>query len=131
MNELESSFCAPSPDLSNVIAVAECLYKAAKAPATIKAFDSDLACFRTFATQNHLPYLPSDVETVVLYVSSLAAADPPMAYATIRQRLAGNPRANSRHRIFVAYPGTWSDRTGDSSIPFIINNLLSQTARKL
>ncbi len=87
MHELESSLCAPSPDLSGVIAAAERFYKAAKAPATIRAFNSDLASFHAFCDYNNLPYLPSSVETVVLYVSSLAAADRPMSYATIRRRL--------------------------------------------
>jgi len=87
MQELQSYFRAPGPDLSNLVAQAERFYKASKAPATLAAFESDLASFRAFTTQNNLPYLPSTVEIVVLYVSSLAAADPPMRYSTIRRRL--------------------------------------------
>jgi len=99
MQELQSSLCAPGPDLAGLIARAESFYKAAKAPATIKAFESDLASFRSFTTCNNLPYLPSTVETVVLYVSSLAAADPPMAYATIRRRLSSISFAHRRRGL--------------------------------
>ncbi len=55
MYELESSLCAPGPDLCDVIAAAERFYKAGKAPATIKAFESDLASFSAFTTRNNLP----------------------------------------------------------------------------
>ncbi len=79
MHELESSLSAPGPNLSGLKAMEERFYDAGKAPATVRAFNSDLASFPAFATQNNLPYLPSTVETVVLYVSSLAAADPPCA----------------------------------------------------
>lgn len=96
MQQIQSSLCAPSPDLSGLIAQAESFYKASKAPATIQAFDSDLASFRAFVTRNNLPYLPSTVEAVVLYVSSLAAQDPPMSYATIRRRLSAISFAHRR-----------------------------------
>jgi hypothetical protein len=99
MYEFESSLCAPGPDLSGLISQAESFYEAAKAPATIKAFDSDLASFRFFTTCNNLPYLPSTVETVVLYVSSLAAADPPMSYSTIRRRLSSISFAHRRRGL--------------------------------
>jgi len=99
MHELQPSPYAAEPDLSGVIAAAERFYNAAKAPATISAFESDLASFRAFTTLNHLPYLPSTVETVILYISSLATADPPMAYATIRRRLSAISFAH-RQRAF-------------------------------
>lgn len=83
MQELQSSLCTPGPDLSGLIAAAEKFYEAAKAPATIKAFDSDLASFRAFTNRNHLTYLPSTVEAVILYVSSLAAADPPETLSSL------------------------------------------------
>jgi hypothetical protein len=87
MHELESSLCAAGPDLSGLIAQAESFYKVAKAPATIKAFESDIASFGAFTTCINLAYLLTTVEAVVLYVSSFAAANPPMSYATIRRRL--------------------------------------------
>ncbi len=99
MQGLQSSLCAPAPDLSGVIAAAERYYKAGKAPATLKAFDSDLASFRAFTPRNHLPYVPSTVETVILYVSSLAAADPPMSYTTIRRRLSAISFAHRRRGL--------------------------------
>jgi integrase len=99
MQELQSYFRAPGPDLSNLVAQAERFYKASKAPATLAAFESDLASFHAFTTLKHLPYLPSTVETVILYVSSLATADPPMAYATIRRRLSAISFAH-RQRAF-------------------------------
>ena len=99
MHELQSLPTAPGPDLSVLIAQAENFFKASKSPATIKAFESDLASFRAFTTQNNLPYLPSSVETVILYVSSLAAADPPMTYATIRRRLSGISFAHRRRGL--------------------------------
>jgi hypothetical protein len=86
MHKLELFPRTSVADLSGLIAQAESFYHAAKAPATIRAFNPDLASFRAFCTRNNLPYLPSNVEAVVLYVSSLAAADPPMSYATIRRR---------------------------------------------
>lgn len=99
MHQLELLASAPAPDVSGAIAAAERFYKAAKAPATTKAFNSDLASFRAFCDRNHLPYLPSTVETVILYVSSLAAADPPMSYATIRRRLSAISFAHRRRGL--------------------------------
>jgi hypothetical protein len=99
MHELQSLPTAPAPDLSGLIATAEKFYEASKAPATISAFESDLASFRAFTTLNHLPYLPSTVETVILYVSSLAAADPPMSYSTIRRRLSALSYAHRRRGL--------------------------------
>lgn len=104
MHELEPSACAPRPDLSGLRATAESFYKAAKAPATIRAFRSDLASFQAFTTRNNLPYLPSTVEAVVLYISSLAATDPPMSYATIRRRLSSISFAHRERGI--ASPAT-------------------------
>jgi integrase len=85
--------------LSGLIATAEKFYEASKAPATISAFESDLASFRAFTALNHLPYLPSTVETVILYISSLASADPPMSYATIRRRLSAISFAHRRRGL--------------------------------
>ena len=97
MHELDSIPSAQGPDISALIAAAERFFKASKAPATICAFNSDLASFRAFTTRNNLPYMPSTVEAVILYVSSLAAADPPLAYATIRRRLSAISFAHRRH----------------------------------
>jgi site-specific recombinase XerD len=99
MQELQQSLSAPKPELSGLIAAAEKFYEASKAPATIEAFNADLRSFRAFTTQNHLPYLPSNAETVVLYVSSLAAADPPMTYSTIRRRLSAISFAHRRRGL--------------------------------
>jgi integrase len=99
MHELQPSPRAVEPDLSVVIAAAERFYNAAKAPATISAFESDLASFCAFTTLNHLTYLPSTVETVILYVSSLATADPPMRYSTIRRRLSAISFAHRRRGL--------------------------------
>jgi integrase len=96
MLELETLPGAQGPDISGVIAAAAQFFEASKAPATIQAFDSDLASFRAFVTRNNLSFLPSTVEAVVLYVSSLAAQDPPMSYATIRRRLSAISFAHRR-----------------------------------
>lgn len=50
MQEFQASLSTPGPDLSGLIAAAERFYEPAKAPAMIKAFDSDLASFRAFPT---------------------------------------------------------------------------------
>jgi len=88
MYELESPRQAPGPDLSDLVANVEKFFKASKAPATTKAYDSDLRDYLAFCTRNNLPYLPTTVEAVVLYVSSLASAVPPLAFSTINRRLA-------------------------------------------
>lgn len=98
MHELESRLCAPAPDLSSLVANAARFFKAGKAPATLRAFESDLASFRAFCTLHNLPY-PTTVEAVVLYVSSLAAADPPLSYATIRRRLSAISFAHRRRGL--------------------------------
>jgi integrase len=97
MHELEVIPNAQHPDLSGLIAQAEKFYESAKAPATIEAFDADLAAFRLFTTRNGLPYLPSTVQACILYISALASADPPFAYATIRRRLSAISFAHRRH----------------------------------
>ena len=61
MLELETLPGAQGPDISGVIAAAAQFFEASKAPATIQAFDSDLASFRAFVTRNNLSFLPSTV----------------------------------------------------------------------
>ena len=97
MHDLDVIPNAQHPDLSGLIAQAEKFYKTAKAPATIRAFDADLGSFKAFVTQNGLPYLPSTVQACILYISALASADPPFAYATIRRRLSAISFAHRRH----------------------------------
>jgi len=99
MPPLEMFRHAPEPDLTGLVANAEKFFNAGKAPATIRAFGSDLACFHAFCARNNLPYLPSTVETVILYISSLAAAYPPMSYWTIRRRLSGISWAHRRRGL--------------------------------
>lgn len=122
MQELQSSLCAPRPDLSSLIAQAESFYKAAKAPATIRAFNADLASFYAFTTRNALPFLPSTVECVLLYVSSLAAADPPMSYATIRRRLSAISFAHRRRGL---------DSPAVPRNHFVLREVLAGIRRKL
>jgi len=74
MLELTPRPCGPGQDLSTLVAQTERFFKAGKSIATTEAYDADLRAFLSFCTEHGLPYLPSTVETIALYVSSLAAA---------------------------------------------------------
>jgi site-specific recombinase XerD len=104
MLELTPRPCGPVQDLSTLVAQTERFFKAGKSIATIEAYDADLRAFLSFCTEHGLPYLPSTVQTVALYVGSLAAADPPLAYSTIRRRLASITYAH--HRRGLESPAT-------------------------
>jgi site-specific recombinase XerD len=99
MHELELLRHAPGPDLSGLLADAEKFLKASKAPSTTKAYDSDLRAYLAFCTCNNFPYLPTTVEAVVLYISSLASVAPPLAFSTINRRLAAITFAHRRRGL--------------------------------
>jgi site-specific recombinase XerD len=88
MNELQVSLSRAGPGLESLVAQASLFMKAAKSPATRKAYDADLKDYGSFCTLNRLRFMPSTPEAVTLYVSSLASRVPPASVSTIQRRLA-------------------------------------------
>ena len=80
---------APAPSDSTAIAPAvnraEAYARAAKAPATRKAYASDWAHFQAWCDEMGLSSLPVGPQTVAVYIAALAESHRP---ATIRRRMA-------------------------------------------
>ena len=88
MHEIELTPHSPNPDLAILVAQASKFFGAAKSEATLTAYAGDNRDFKDFCAANALPYLPSTVESVTLYISHLASRVPPVSVATISRRLA-------------------------------------------
>ncbi len=76
---------------------------AADAPATLRAYRADLACYRAWCAAEARDALPATPQTVGAYLASLA---PRYALATLRRRLAAIARAHraAGHHLDCAHP---------------------------
>lgn len=82
----------PSTDLKDLIHKANDLIRAAKAPATQKAYQSDLRIFESWCAAHGLASLPAAPQTIALYIASCVVAR--LAPATIARRLASISKAH-------------------------------------
>lgn len=82
----------PSTDLKDLIHKASDLIRAAKAPATQKAYQSDLRIFESWCAAHGLASLPAAPQTIALYIASCVVAR--LAPATIARRLASISKAH-------------------------------------
>ncbi len=85
MHDLVLPVTEQSDDLDPLLALAAQFLAAAKAGSTRKAYAADARDFADFCSAHALPFLPTNPETVALYISHLAAH---VTVATIRRRLA-------------------------------------------
>ena len=81
-----------STDLEDLIEKANDLIRAAKAPSTRKAYQSDFRIFDSWCTQHGLSALPASPQTIALYIASCVVAR--LAPATIARRLASISKAH-------------------------------------
>jgi len=81
----------PPPALRLLQQQAEEFVRAAKAPATLRAYRSDWTHFRTWCDEHTLCPLPASPKTVALYLSALAATHRP---ATMTRRLTAITKAH-------------------------------------
>ena len=80
------------PDaLSELVRKAEDFVRAAKAPATLRAYRSDWRDFETWCRGHQLPALPAEPQTVALYITDLAQY---CAAGTITRRLTAITKAH-------------------------------------
>ena len=82
----------PSTGLEDLIQKANDLIRAAKAPSTRKAYQSDFRIYDSWCTDHGLTSLPSAPETIALYIASCVVAR--LAPATIARRLASISKAH-------------------------------------
>ena len=82
----------PSTDLEDLIHKANDLIRAAKAPSTRKAYQSDFRIFESWCAAHGLSSLPSAPQTIALYIASCVVAR--LAPATIARRLASISKAH-------------------------------------
>jgi site-specific recombinase XerD len=81
-----------STDLQDLIQKANDLIRAAKAPSTRKAYESDFRIFESWCAAHGLASLPSAPQTIALYITSCVVAR--LAPATIARRLASISKAH-------------------------------------
>jgi site-specific recombinase XerD len=81
-----------STGLEDLIQKANDLIRAAKAPSTRKAYQSDFRIYDSWCTDHDLTSLPSAPETIALYIASCVVAR--LAPATIARRLASISKAH-------------------------------------
>lgn len=88
-----TGLAVPTPaEVASLRAEAEGHAEAAQAPATVKAYRSDWACFTDWCAAAGRAPLPADTETVALYITALNRQG--RAVNTIRRRLATISRAH-------------------------------------
>jgi site-specific recombinase XerD len=82
----------PSTDLEDLILKANDLIRAAKAPSTRKAYQSDFRIFESWCATHGLASLPAAPQTIALYIASCVVGR--LAPATIARRLASISKAH-------------------------------------
>jgi site-specific recombinase XerD len=81
-----------SNGLEDLIQKANDLIRAAKAPSTRKAYQSDFRIFESWCAAHRLSSLPASPETIGLYITSCVISR--LAPATIARRLASISKAH-------------------------------------
>ena len=110
----------PSTDLEDLIQRANDLIRAAKAPSTRKAYQSDFRIFESWCAAHRLASLPSAPETIALYIASCVVAR--LAPATIARRLAS---------ISKAHQAAGFENSPASTKHFVVGEVLKGARRTL
>jgi hypothetical protein len=106
--------------LENLIQKANDLIRAAKAPSTRKAYQSDFRIFESWCAAHGLASLPAAPETIALYIASCAVAR--LAPATIARRLAS---------ISKAHQAAGFENSPASTKHFVVGEVLKGARRTL
>jgi len=109
-----------STGLEDLIQKANDLIRAAKAPSTRKAYQSDFRIYDSWCTDHDLTSLPSAPETIALYIASCVVAR--LAPATIARRLAS---------ISKAHQAAGFEESPASTKHFIVSEVLKGARRTL
>jgi site-specific recombinase XerD len=110
----------PSTGLEDLIQKANDLIRAAKAPSTRKAYQSDFRIYESWCTGHGLTSLPSTPETIALYIASCVVAH--LAPATIARRLAS---------ISKAHQAAGFEESPASTKHFVVGEVLKGARRTL
>jgi integrase len=110
----------PSTGLEDLIQKANDLIRAAKAPSTRKAYQSDFRIYDSWCTDHGLTSLPSAPETIALYIASWVVAR--LAPATIARRLAS---------ISKAHQAAGFEESPASTRHFVVSEVLKGARRTL
>jgi integrase len=110
----------PSTGLEDLIQKANDLIRAAKAPSTRKAYQSDFRIYDSWCTDHGLTSLPSTPETIALYIASCVVAH--LAPATIARRLAS---------ISKAHQAAGFEESPASTKHFVVGEVLKGARRTL
>ena len=110
----------PSTGLEDLIQKANDLIRAAKAPSTRKAYQSDFRIYDSWCTDHGLSSLPSTPETIALYIASCVVAR--LAPATIARRLAS---------ISKAHQAAGFEESPASTKHFVVGEVLKGARRTL
>jgi site-specific recombinase XerD len=110
----------PSTGLEDLIQKANDLIRAAKAPSTRKAYQSDFRIYDSWCTDHGLTSLPSTPETIALYIASCVVAR--LAPATIARRLAS---------ISKAHQAAGFENSPTSNKHFVVGEVLKGARRTL
>ena len=110
----------PSTGLEDLIQKANDLMRAAKAPSTRKAYQSDFRIYDSWCADHGLTSLPSTPETIALYIASCVVAH--LAPATIARRLAS---------ITNAHQAAGFENSPASTEHFVVGEVLKGARRTL
>jgi site-specific recombinase XerD len=110
----------PSTGLEDLIQKANDLIRAAKAPSTRKAYQTDFRIYDSWCTDHGLTSLPSAPETIALYIASCVVAH--LAPATIARRLAS---------ISKAHQAAGFENSPASTEHFVVGEVLKGARRTL
>ena len=110
----------PSTGLEDLIQKANDLIRAAKAPSTRKAYQTDFRIYDSWCTDHGLTTLPSNPETIALYIASCVVAR--LAPATIARRLAS---------ISKAHQAAGFEESPASTKHFVVGEVLKGARRTL
>jgi integrase len=87
----ELALTPPAAEMTAIVERAEEFVRAAKAPATLRAYRSDWAHFEAWCQRHQLSALPAEPATVALYIADLASC---RAAGTITRRLTSITKAH-------------------------------------
>jgi site-specific recombinase XerD len=109
-----------STGLEDLIQQANDLIRAAKAPSTRKAYQSDFRIFESWCSDHRLSALPATPQTIALYIASCVVAR--LAPATIARRLAS---------ISKAHQAAGYEDSPSSTKHFVVGEVLKGARRTL
>jgi site-specific recombinase XerD len=109
-----------STGLEDLIEKANDLIRAAKAPSTRKAYQSDFRIFESWCAAHRLSSLPASPQTIALYITSCVVAR--LAPATIARRLAS---------ISKAHQAAGFEESPASTKHFVVGEVLNGARRTL